>query len=403
LLERFLRYVRIDTTADDATDNYPSSPGQWELGRLLVAELRDMGLSDVEHDAHGLIYATVPATKSAPTIAFNSHLDTSPETSGKNVQPQVIRDYQGGDIRLANSDKYLRVAENPELAALRGGTLITTDGTTLLGADDKAGVAVIMELAEHLLENPGLPHGDVRLLFTCDEEIGRGVQHVDLKKLGAVAAYTFDGSGANEIDVETFSADLATVRVRGVNIHPSIAKDRMVNAVRAAAVFVAGLPRDSLAPEVTDERQGFLHPYQIAGGVAEVVVRILLRDFETVALQEYALQLKELAVQVERAYPGVNIDVRTQCQYRNLREGLAREPRAVAYAQQAHQRLGREARLTIVRGGTDGSQLTERGLPTPNLSVGQHNLHSPLEWASLEEMLQALQVAVELCQVWAGA
>jgi tripeptide aminopeptidase len=406
LLERFLRYVRIDTTANDATDQYPSSPGQWELGKLLAKELREIGLEDVEHDKHGLIYATIPATPgcNGPVIAFNSHLDTSPETSGRNVQPQVIADYAGGDIPLpGNPQRVIRVAENPELNDVLGATLITTDGTTLLGGDDKAGVAIIMELAATLVERPDMRHGAIRILFTCDEEIGRGVQHVDLQKLGAVVGYTLDGGGANEIDVETFSADRATVTLRGVNIHPSIAKNRMINAIRAAGEFLTLLPRDRLSPESTSEREGFLHPYQIQGGVAEASLQLILREFETARLDKLAALLRETARQVSDKFPGLECQVDIQPQYRNLADGLRREPRAVEFARQAHQRLGRTARLTIVRGGTDGSMLTAQGLPTPNLSSGQHNLHSPLEWACLDEMLQALELLVELVQIWGEA
>ena len=404
LLERFLRYVKFGTTAIDDTNNYPSCPGQFELGKLLVAELKETGVADAEQDEHGIVYATVPTTtdKNTPVVAFNSHLDTSPETSGEGVNPQVIRDYQGGDIALpADSSQVIRTSENPELADLQGCTLITTDGTTLLGGDDKAGVAVIMETAAYLIEHPEIIHGDVRILFTCDEEIGRGVDHVDLKKLGAHVGYTLDGQGAGEIDVETFSADLAVVTFRGVNIHPSIAKGQMVNAIRAAGDFVARLPRDAMAPEVTDDREGFVHPYHFDGGVAEIKLKILLRDFETQALSKQAEMLKTVAKQIESDHPGLSIDIEVKPQYRNMADGLRNEPRAVAFAQQAHERLGRKAELTIVRGGTDGSQLTEKGLPTPNLSTGQHKIHSPLEWACLDEMVQAAEVLVEIVQVWA--
>ncbi len=403
LLDRFLRYVRIDTTANDATDQYPSSPGQWELGKLLVDELREIGLEEVEQDEFGLVYATIPPTSGceSPVIAFNSHLDTSPETTGRHVQPQIIENYQGGDIPLPGDPrKVIRVAENPELRELLGTTLITTDGTTLLGGDDKAGVAIIMELAATLWEHPEVRHGAIRILFTCDEEIGRGVQHVDLQKLGALVGYTLDGGGADEIDVETFSADRATVSFRGVNIHPAIAKGRMVNALRGAGEFLSRLPRDQQTPETTSDREGFLHPYQLQGGVAEAHLHLILRDFDTARLTELADLLRQTAQQVEDLFPGLECQVDIQSQYRNLAEGLRREPRAVEFAERAHQRLGRTARRTIVRGGTDGSQLTARGLPTPNLSSGQHNLHSPLEWACLDEMLQALEVLVELVQIW---
>ena len=408
LLGRFLRYVQIDTTAQDGSTTYPSSPGQLVLGKLLADELREMGLKGVEHDAHGLVWATVPATakqqadRPLPVVAVNAHLDTSPETTGKNVKPHVIRNYAGGNIPLAgDASNTIRMADNPELSRLIGKTLITTDGTTLLGADDKAGVAVIMELVHTLIEHPQLPHGPVRILFTCDEEIGHGIDHVSLEKLGATVAYTLDGQGACEIDTETFSADLATVTVRGVNIHPSIGKGRMVNALRAAAVFIDRLPKTELSPESTDGRDGFLHPYTIEGGVAAVKVKVLLRDFDTEQLTTQADLLRKAAREVVAKIPGCQIDVHIAKQYRNMATGLAKEPRAVANAQEAFHRLKRECRLTIVRGGTDGSQLTERGLPTPNLSTGEHNPHSPLEWTCLEEMTAAVEHLVELVKVWA--
>jgi tripeptide aminopeptidase len=408
LLGRFLRYVQIDTTASETAGTYPSSPGQLALGKLLADELREMGLKDVEHDAHGLVWATIPATaqpktnQSLPVVAFNAHLDTSPETTGKNVKPHVIRNYLCGDIPLAGDPaKVIRTADNAELLQLVGKTIITTDGTTLLGADDKVGLAVIMELAHTLIEHPQLAHGPIRILFTCDEEIGHGVDHVDLAKLGATVCYTLDGHGAGEIDTETFSADLATVTVRGVNIHPSIGKGRMVNAIRAAAAFIDHLPKAGLSPETTDGREGFLHPYTIEGGVAAVKFKIILRDFVTADLNTKADLLRKAAREVVAKIPGCQIDVHIAKQYRNMGEWLTKEPRAVAYAQEAFRRLNRECKLTAIRGGTDGSQLTERGLPAPNLSTGEHNPHSPLEWTCLEEMTAAVEMLVELVQVWA--
>jgi tripeptide aminopeptidase len=403
LLERFLRYVQIDTTADDAAAMYPSSPGQLKLGRMLVQELQTMGAQNVEQDQYGLVWATLPATiaHGAPVVALNAHLDTSPETTGKNVRPQVIRGYAGGDIALpGDAAKVIRTNENPELQRLIGKTIITTDGTTLLGSDDKSGVAVIMELAEHLLENPQILHGPVKVLFTCDEEIGLGVKHVDLKKLGATVAYTLDGSGTGEIDTETFSADLAIIKVHGVNIHPSIGKGRMVNSLRAAGAFLDRLPRDGCSPETTDDRQGFLHPFVVEGGVATTTIKVLLRDFDAAQLGEKAALLKQLAVEVESDSPGIRIEVEIRKQYRNMAEGLRREPRAVRLVEEAYRRLGRGYRLTIIRGGTDGSQFTELGLPTPNLSTGEHNPHSPLEWTCLEEMVEAVELLVELVQGW---
>jgi tripeptide aminopeptidase len=403
LLQRFLRYVQVDTTADDNSATYPSSPGQLTLGAMLATELREMGLADVEHDQHGLVWGTVPSTlsHSAPVIAFNAHVDTSPETTGKNVKPQVIRNYAGGDITLpGDTSKVIRVAENPDLAKLIGKTIITTDGTTLLGSDDKSGVAVIMELAQHLVEHPEIAHGPIRVLFTCDEEIGLGVKHVDLKKLGATVAYTLDGSGTGEIDTETFSADLAIVTVRGVNIHPSIGKGRMVNSLRAAGMLLDRLPREGQSPETTDGRQGFLHPYVAEGSVAQTTIKILLRDFDTAGLATKADLLRKLAAEVERDAAGVKVEVAIRKQYRNMADGLRQEPRAVKFAEEAFRRLGRAYELTIVRGGTDGSQFTELGLPTPNLSTGEHNPHSPLEWTCLEEMTAAVEVLVELVQLW---
>lgn len=401
LLERFLRYVKLDTTAGEPGGDYPSSPGQLVLGKLLLEEMRAMGIADAEQDGFGLLYGTVPGVETAPVIALNSHLDTSPETTGKDVRPQVIEDYQGGDIPLpGNPAKVIRVADNPELEQLHGRTLITTDGNTLLGGDDKAGLAIILEIAQRLLEDPSLPRPKLRLLFTCDEEIGHGVDHVDLEKLGADACYTLDGPAADEINSETFSADLATVTVRGVNIHPSIAKGRMVNALRVASALIEALPRYHRSPESTTGRDGFLHPYLISGGVAEVTVQVLLRSFETEKLTYFANMLRDIASDVKNAYTGSEIEVKITPQYRNLRDGLDKEPRAVPLAIQAHENLGRMPRLEVIRGGTDGSALTAKGLPTPNLSSGQHNPHSPLEFACLDEMEQAVEVTLELLRLW---
>jgi tripeptide aminopeptidase len=402
LLQRFLRYVKIDTTAREGVKTYPSSPGQLRLGRLLVRELKAMGIEDAEQDDFGIVLATVPATAPAPvsTIAFCSHCDTSPETTGKGVKPQVIRDYRGGDIELPNAQQVIRVSENEPLEQSIGHTLITTDGTTLLGADDKAGLAIIMEAAHWLMEHREIVHGPVRLCFTCDEEVGRGVDHIDIARIGAVVCYTVDGHGCDEIDVETFSAESAEVTVRGVNIHPSIAKGRMTNALRVAANFLARLPRDRLAPEATDDREGFVHPLEISGGVGEVKIRLLLRDFETARLADHAAMLRQAADATLKDFPQASIDIQTKRSYLNMADGLVREPRAVDYAEKALASLGRTARRTIVRGGTDGSRLTELGLPSPNLSSGAHSIHSPKEWASLDEMLLSVQWVVAIAKTW---
>jgi tripeptide aminopeptidase len=403
LLQRFLRYVKIDTMANPEAEGYPSSAGQMELGRLLAAELREIGLADARQNEHGIVMATVPSTvtHAAPTIAFCSHMDTSPETSGKDVSAIIIRDYAGGDITLpGDGQKVIRVAENPELEKLLHRTLITTDGTTLLGGDDKAGVAIIMETAHWLIEHPEIAHGPVRICFTCDEEIGRGVDKLDLKEIDAAVCYTLDGHGSNEIDTETFSADQAIVVFHGVNIHPSIAKDRMTNAVKVAAAFIARLPQDRLAPEATDGREGFVHPFDISGGVADVKIKILLRDFDAAQLAVQAELLRKTAAEVMQEFPAANIEVNITKQYRNMADGLKGESRAVGFAEEALRRLGRTAKRTIVRGGTDGSRLTEIGLPTPNLSCGDHNPHSPLEWACLDEMTESVEWLLSLVQVW---
>lgn len=401
LLDRFCRYVQVNTQANEAAATYPSSPGQRELGMILVEELLAMGVKDAAADEHGIVLATLPGNRSAPTIAWIAHLDTSPETTGQGVKPVVHREYQGGDIPLPGDPaKVIRVADNPELKDMIGKTLVTTDGRTLLGADDKAGVAVIMEAAAFLVKNPHIPHGPIRICFTCDEEIGKGVDHLDLKKLGAMVGYTLDGGGQGELDGETFSADLAVVTIRGINIHPAIARGNMVNAVRIAGAFLDRLPRQTLSPETTADREGFLHPYRVDGGVAEVVLRVLLRDFDTAKLKEKSQLLEDIASGLRMEYPRAAIEVKVQPQYRNMAEGLAKEPRAMDLAEEAMRRVGLKPRRTIVRGGTDGSRLTELGLPTPNLSCGEHNLHSPLEWTCLEEMATAVRVLVELAQLW---
>jgi tripeptide aminopeptidase len=406
LLDRFCRYVRVGTQADEKSSTYPSSPGQLELGRMLLAELRELGLRDAVQDSHGIVLATIPGTitRPVPTIAWIAHVDTSPETTGYNVKPIIHRNYNGEDIVLpGDRSKVLRVVDNPELSRVKGHTLVTTDGTTLLGSDDKSGVSVIVEAAAYLLAHPELPHGLIRVCFTCDEEIGHGVDHIDLKQLGAQVGYTLDGGGQGEIDVETFSADLAVVTITGVNIHPSIGKGKMVNAIRLAGLVLERLPRQTLSPETTADREGFLHPYRIEGGVGEAVLRVLLRDFDTARLGEKADLLRQIAQPILSEYPQARIEIKVTPQYRNMADGLAKEPRAVALAEEAMRRVGLEPKRTIVRGGTDGSRLTELGLPTPNLSTGEHSIHSPLEWTSLEEMETAVRVLVELAQVWGAA
>ncbi len=402
LLERFLEYVRVDTTADPNSDRYPSSPGQLVLGKRILTELIKLGLADAEQDKHGLVWATIPSNVQGdcPTILLNAHLDTSPEAPGANVQPRVIESYDGGDICLEFNQAKITSEHCPALAELKGKTLVVTDGRTLLGGDDKAGVATIMELAACLVENPTIPHGPVRILFTCDEEIGHGTQQINLEKVAANVGYTLDGGGIGDIDEETFSADMAIVRFTGKNIHPSIGKNRMVNAVRAAGQFLSQLPIDHLSPESTHEREGFLHPYDLHGGVGEATLHLILRDFDTAKLEEYRQMLDDLAIDVESEMSGLSITVETRRQYRNMADGLKKLPKAVELAEQAYAKIGIPCKRSIIRGGTDGAMLTEMGLPTPNLSVGQHNIHSVLEFACLDQMVSATELLVELVQLW---
>ncbi len=401
LLDRFLKYVRIGTTADPNTNDYPSSRGQWLLGQLLVEQMRDFGIVDATQDDNGLVWGTVPATVDGPvpTLLFNAHLDTSPEASGDRVRPNVIDSYPGGDIPLANGDAILEV-DTPELQKLVGHCLITTDGQTLLGGDDKAGVAAIMEMAQQLMENPHLPHGPVRLLFTCDEEIGRGTRHVTLERAGAVVGYTLDGGGAGTIDVETFSADMATVRFFGINSHPSVGKGKMVNAIRGMGKFLASLPSATRSPETTADREGFIHPYAMQGSVTEASAQLLLRDFDTERLAEYAMELRALAEQICQAIPRLTCSVEIETQYRNMADGLKRFPKAADLAEKAFAELGMACQRASIRGGTDGALMTEMGLPTPNLSVGQYNIHSTKEFASLDEMEIAVRHAIALTDLW---
>ncbi len=403
LLERFCRYVQVETTAVEETDDYPSSAGQLDLGRMLVDELKVLKLAEVTMSERGIVMATIPGNQdNVPTIAWLAHMDTSPEASGKNVKPMVHKNYDGKDIVLpGDSKQVIRVEETEQLRDMVGKTIITSDGTTLLGADDKSGVAVVMTAADYLMAHLELKHGPIRICYTCDEEVGRGTDHIDLDALGAVAAYTLDGESHGMIENETFSADLATVTVNGYNIHPGLATGRMVNAIRIAGEFISRMPWQRLAPETTSGREGFMHPYILKGGCDVTRIRIILRSFETAELPKQAKLLGQIAATLEAEHPRVKIDIDITEQYRNMAEGMNKEPRAVAKVQQAMKNLGRDYQLESIRGGTDGSRLTEKGLPTPNLSTGMHNFHSPLEFACLEEMQQAVEVLVELAQCWA--
>lgn len=402
LLDRFLRYVKVETTAAEDSKTYPSTETQLVLGKMLAEELRAMGIADAKQDEHGIVMGTLPGNvPGAPTIAWCSHVDTSPEFTAKNVKPVIHKNYDGKDITLpGDTSRVIKVSETDGMAAMKGKTLISTDGTTLLGADDKSGVAVIMTSIAHLIAHPELKHGPIRILFTCDEEIGHGTDKLDLKKIDSICAYTLDGDGEGGIENETWSADMATVTITGKNIHPGYAKGRMINAIRLAAEFVSRLPWHTLAPETTEGRVGFLHPYVIEGGVPEVKIKVLLRSFVTAELKTQAEIVRNVAKTIEAEFPGVTIKIDVIEQYRNMLEHLAKEPRACKLAEEAIKRVGMTPHYKSIRGGTDGSKLSVMGLPTPNLSVGMHNFHSPLEFAVLEQMENAVKVLVELAQLW---
>jgi tripeptide aminopeptidase len=404
-LARFLRYAAIDTQSQEHVEAVPSTAKQLVLARLLRDELRTLGARGVRLDAHGYVYATLPATLPpghparghVPRVGLLAHLDTAPSASGAGVRPRVRR-YRGGDVRLKNG-VVIRARENPELRRNLGKRIVTADGTTLLGADDKAGVAVIMALAEELLRGPAAPHGEVRLCFTPDEEVGKGTEHLDLRAFGAEVAYTVDGDAAGVLNRETFSADQATITVHGVSIHPGTAKGRMVNAVRVVAELVARLPR-GMAPETTEGREPYVHPYTIEGGVERATLVLALRDFETAGLGAQRRLLERIIRDVERLHPRARIELEVKESYRNMRDGLARDPRVTAALEEATRRAGLTPRWEAIRGGTDGSRLTAMGLPTPNLFAGGQNFHGPTEWLSVEGLEASLETVRRLLEVW---
>ncbi|HEY5058774.1 MAG TPA: peptidase T [Gaiellaceae bacterium] len=399
---RFLRYVRIDTQSEEDSTGYPSTAKQLDLLRLLLDELKELGLADAAIDEYGYVTATLPATvaRDVPTIAFFAHVDTAREVSGANVQPQRIR-YEGGEVALGDSGSVIRPEESPQLAHHAGHDLITTDGTTLLGADDKAGIAEIMAAAAYLAAHLEVPHGPVKVAFNPDEEIGRGVVHFPVEAFGAVAAYTLDGSTVGEIQQETFSGAQVRMTIHGRSIHPGLAKGELVNAIKLAAQVVERLPRDRLSPETTDERDGYVHPVVIAGDSSEVELRFIVRDFENDLLDAHVEVLRAVAAEVAATDERCSIEFESHIQYRNMRDTLEQHPQIVANLEEAVRRVGLEPKLTAIRGGTDGSALTEMGLPTPNIYTGGHDVHSEREWVCVEDMGLASATVVELVQVWA--
>jgi tripeptide aminopeptidase len=403
LLERFERYVRIDTQSKRDRTTSPSTPGQLELGRLLVAELTEAGLADAPLDGNGYVTATLPAgSQPAPTIGVIAHVDTTPDSPGTGVEPIVHRDYDGGVIVLPRLGTRLDPETMPELRAKVGHDLVTSSGDTCLGADDKAGVAIIVTAAAHLAAHPGLPRPNLRIAFTPDEEIGEGATLFDIERFGASCAYTIDGSELGELQDETFSAYEAVVTVHGIEVHPGQATGKLVNALRLAARIVAALPSQTLTPETTSGREGFIHPYQLTGTAGRATFQAIIRDFDERRLDGHIELLKRTAQEVVQSEPGARLEIEVRRQYRNMREYLDAVPEVTAAAEDAIRLAGIEPRRIPIRGGTDGSRLSEMGLPTPNIFTGGHEYHSVREWASLQDMAASAATVVKLAEIWAG-
>jgi tripeptide aminopeptidase len=403
--ERFLRYVVIDTQSDPASATCPSTEKQKNLGRLLAAELQAMGLVDAHLDEFGYVYATIPASsdKQVPVICFCSHMDTSPDCTGKDVKPQIVKNYRGGDIVLpgdSSQSQIIRAAEHPALADQIGNDIVTTDGTTLLGADNKAGLAEIMDAAHFLINNPQIRHGAIKILFTPDEEIGRGVDKADLKKLAADFAYTIDGETAGHIEDETFSADGATITIEGVSTHPGFAKGKMEHAIKIAAAIVDRLPKDTCSPETTEGKQGFLHPIGISGALEKATLSFIVRDFTDEGLKEKEDLLENIVKDVMKDFPRSSYRLEIKPQYRNMKQVIDRHPEIVDFAMEAIRRAGLKPVKSSIRGGTDGSRLSFMGLPCPNIFAGEHAFHSRLEWVSRQDMEKAVQTIVHLAMIW---
>ncbi|QOZ52938.1 peptidase T [Bradyrhizobium sp. CCBAU 53338] len=401
--ERFLRYVTIDTQSDPNSPASPSTEKQKDLGRVLVTELKAMGVADAHLDDYGYVYATIAANtpKKVPVICFCSHMDTSPDVTGKDVKPQVLKNYRGGDITLpADPSQVIRFTEHPALKNQIGNDIITTDGTTLLGADNKAGVAEIMDAAHFFINNPDVKHGTIKILFTPDEEIGRGVDNVDIKKLGADFGYTMDGESAGSVEDETFSADGATITITGVSAHPGYAKGKMEHAIKIAAAIVERLPKEGCSPETTSGKQGFLHPVGVEGALEQATLSLIVRDFTEEGLKEKEVLLENIVKDVMKEYPRSTYKFEVREQYRNMKQVIDRHPHILEYAIEAIRRAGLRPMRTAIRGGTDGSRLSFMGLPCPNIFAGEHAFHSRLEWVSRQDMEKAVQTIVHLAMIW---
>jgi tripeptide aminopeptidase len=401
--DRFLRYVVIDTQSDPASPTCPSTEKQKDLGRLLAEELQEMGISDAHLDEYGYVYAAIPANtdKHVPVICFCSHMDTSPDCTGKDVRPQIVKAYRGGDIVLpADPAQVIRAADNPALQDQIGNDIITTDGTTLLGADNKAGLAEIMDAAHFLITNPQVKHGVIKILFTPDEEIGRGVDKADLNKLGADFAYTVDGETAGNIEDETFSADGVTLTIQGVSTHPGFAKGKMEHAIKIAARIVERLPQDTCSPETTEGKDGFLHPIGISGALERTTLSFIVRDFTDEGLREKEALLETIVKDVMKDFPHSSYAMQVTQQYRNMKQVIDRHPNIIDNAMEAIRRAGLAPKRTSIRGGTDGSRLSFMGLPCPNIFAGEHAFHSRTEWVSVQDMEKAVQTIVHLAMIW---
>lgn len=401
--ERFLRYVQIDTQSDPLSKTFPSTEKQKDLSRLLVQELQQIGVSDAVTDEYGYVYATIPATtdKKVPVICLCAHMDTAPDCSGANVKPIVHKAYDGKDIVLPDDPaQVISVKEHPYLAEKTGDDIITASGTTLLGADNKAGVAEIMDAAQYLLQHPEVKHGKIRILFTPDEEVGRGVEHVDMQRLGADFGYTMDGGELGALEDETFSADGVKITIHGISVHPGAAKGKLASAVKIAADILHALPKDILSPETTEDRQGFIHPVRVEGITEKAEIDFIIRDFTTAELQGHEFFLRKLMETEVAKHPGVKGEFKVTEQYRNMKEVLDKHPEVVANAEEAIKRAGIKPLKMSIRGGTDGSRLSFMGLPCPNIFTGEMALHSKHEYVSVQDMQKAVDTIVHLVQVW---
>ncbi|MDP2388435.1 MAG: peptidase T [Bacteroidota bacterium] len=400
--DRFLRYVKIDTQSDPTSPTTPSTEKQKNLGRLLVQELHDMGIEDAELDQHGYVYATISATtnKKVPVLCFCSHMDTSPDCSGKDVHPIFHDKYSGGDLILPNdTSQVILFDEHVALKDQIGNDIITTDGTTLLGADNKAGLAEIMDAAYYFMKHPEVKHGRIRLLFTPDEEIGRGVEKVDMKKLGAEIGYTMDGETLGHVENETFSADGVTITIHGFPTHPGFAKDKMQHAIKIAASIIEQLPKDK-SPETTEKKEPFIHPTSINGGLETAKIQFIIRAFDTAGLLKLEEDLRYITAREVGKYSKCSFDFEVKEQYRNMKEVLDKQPEIINNALEAVRRAGVDPVLSSIRGGTDGSRLSYMGLPCPNIFAGEHAFHSKQEWVSVQDMQKAVDTIVHLCQIW---